>query len=197
MGWRIGPLAAVGLAALALAGCMGTGDSKKEENPAYSVVAAEKEFEVRQYGPQILAQYSERGLYNQSVETGYIKLERYFLGENWVPVAIPLTVPVMVREDGAGGWTTMFVLPPTYRIASTPEPKDTRIRVAEVPARRVAAVKFGGKLNEAVMREQTEVLGDWLAANGIRHRGDFTLASYDPPWTPASWRENEVMVTLE
>jgi len=61
----------------------------------------------------------------------------------------------------------------------------------------VAAIMFPGKLNEAVMREQTARLDAWLAARGIAHRGDFTLAGYDPPWTPGAWRDNEVLVTLK
>ncbi len=60
----------------------------------------------------------------------------------------------------------------------------------------MAAITFPGKLNDRVMRQKTEELKAWLEARGIAHRADFTLASYDTPWTPKRWRKNEVLVTL-
>lgn len=178
-----------------LTGCMPE-SSAKQETPAYTVASAQEAFEIREYGPQVWAQHSARGTYRRAVEQGYIRLERYFTGANTVPEAIPLSVPVMVREDGVEGWVTMFPLPEAYRAETAPRPVDQRIRVVELPPRRVAAVKFRGQLGEAVLREQGGLLAGWLEAQGIAHRGDFTMASYDPPWKPAAWRNNEVLVTL-
>jgi DNA gyrase inhibitor GyrI len=188
-------LAAVALASLAVSGCM-QGTAAEPEKTAYTVSSADKEFEVRDYGAQTVAMYSARGNYGRAVEEGYIKLERYFLGNNTVPEAMAMTVPVMVREDASGGWTTMRLLPDGYRVENAPPPVDQRIRVMEVPGRRVAAIRFPGKLSETVMREQAAKLDLWLATRGIAHKGDFTLAGYDQPWMPAAWRENEVIVTL-
>jgi hypothetical protein len=97
-----------------------------------------------------------------------------------------MTVPTLVRDDLASGWTTIFVLPTGYRAETAPQPNDRRIRVVEFPPRRVAVIEFPGKLGELVMREQIARLDAWLAAKGIAHRGDFTLAGYDRSWTPAS-----------
>jgi DNA gyrase inhibitor GyrI len=190
------PVAAVMLAALALAGGPQRADAKPER-PEFDVVSTEGEFEIRDYATLVVAQFTMRGTYKQSVSQGYMRLEQYFLGKNTVPEAIKMTVPTMVRDDPANGWVTIFVLPKGYRVETAPRPIDRRIRLVEFPARRVAAIMFPGKLNEAVMREQTARLDAWLAAKGIAHRGDFTLAGYDPPWTPAAWRDNEVLVTLK
>ena len=181
---------------LALTGCMQP-NSAKQERPEYTVTSAGKEFEIRDYGPQVMAEISLRGTYRRSVEQGYIQLERYFLGENLVPEAMKITPPIMVREDIAGGWQTIFLLPAGSRVETAPRPNDERIRVVEFPNRRIAAVKFPGKLNEVVMREQAARLDAWLMARDIGHRGDFTLAGYDPPWISAERRKNEVMVTLK
>jgi DNA gyrase inhibitor GyrI len=189
-------MAAVILAGLALAGGPERADAKRER-PEFVVVSTEDKFEIRDYATLVVAQFTMRGTYKRSVSQGYINLERYFLGKNTVPEAMKMTVPTMVRDDLASGWTTMFVLPKGYRAETAPRPNDRRIRVVEFPARRVAVIEFPGKLNEAVMREQVARLDAWLAAKGIAHRGDFTLAGYDPPWIPAAWRDNEVLVTLK
>lgn len=196
MRWFFRPIAAVILAGLALTGAPYEAEAKPER-PEYAVVSTEGEFEIRDYGDMVLAQFTMRGTYRQSVSKGYINLERYFLGENTVPEPIKMTVPTMVRDDLASGWSTMFYLPKGYRAETAPRPIDQRIRVIEHPARRMAAIVFGGKLNELVMREQTAKLEAWLAAKGIAHQGDFTLAGYDTPWTPKKWRKNEVLVTLK
>lgn len=188
--------AAAGLvAAMALAGCMPE-TTATEETPPYVVASAEESFEIRDYGARVWAQHSARGTYRRAVEQGYIRLERYFTGENTVPEALEISAPVMVREDGADGWTVMFPLPDAYTVEGAPRPVDQRIRIVEHPPRRVAAMSIGGALGEAVLREKAAQLDAWLEARGLEHRGDFTLASNDPPWRPSAWRRNEVLVTL-
>ncbi len=167
----LGALAGL-LAAAVLAGCVPANEAR-DAQPSYAVANAEDGFEIRDYGAQVVAQHTTRGSYRQAVEQGYIRLERYFTGENTVPAAIPMGGPVMVRDDGAAGWTTMFVLPEEYRAETAPRPVDQRIRVVELPPRRVAAVKFPGELSESLLREQAGRLDAWLAARGLAHRGDF------------------------
>ena len=196
MRWMLQPVAAVIVAGLALAGGPERADAKPER-PEFVVVSTEDKFEIRDYATLVVAQFTMRGTYRQSVSQGYMRLEEYFLGKNTVPEAMKMTVPTMVRDDLASGWTTIFVLPRAYRAETAPRPIDRRIRVVEFPPRRVAVIEFPGKLGELVMREQIARLDAWLAAKGIAHRGDFTLAGYDPPWTPAAWRDNEVLVTLK
>lgn len=169
----------------------------KPDQPEYTVVTAGKEFEVRDYKAMLVARITMRGTYRSAVSDGYILLERYFLGANTVPERIALTIPVMVRDDYEAGWTTMFVLPHEYLLRTAPPPNDRRIRVIEIPARQVAVVKFRAKLNDAVMREQVARLKDWLAQQGIAHRGDFALAGYNQTGVPTAGRMSEVIVTLK
>jgi len=194
--WMLRPVAALVLAGLALSGGPEVADAK-QERPEYAVVSTEKKFEIRDYDTMVLAQFTMRGTYTRSVSQGYIKLEQYYLGKNTVPEPIEMTVPTMVRDDLAEGWTTMFYLPKGYRPESAPQPIDRRIRVVEIPPRRVAVIVFPGKLSERVMRDQVANLEAWLATKGIEHKSDFTLAGYDAPWIPSKWRDNEVMVTLK
>ncbi len=183
MRWMLRPVAAVMLAALALAGGLETANAKPER-PEFVVVSTEGDFEVRDYATLVVAQFTLRGTYKRSVSQGYIHLEKYFLGKNTVPEAMKITVPTMVRDDLASGWTTIFVLPRGYRAETAPRPVDRRIRIVEFPARRVAAIVFPGKLGELVMREQAARLDAWLAAKGIAHRGDFTWPVMTRPGPP-------------
>lgn len=164
--------------------------------PRFEVLSKDGDFEVRLYAPHVIASYTKRATYKRAVNEGYIRLERYFTGENSGPEPMPIAPPIMVRDDGAEGWTTILVLPPEYRVETAPRPNDQRVRVVELPERRVAAVRFKGKLGERVMREQVARLKAWLEARGLAHRGDFTMASYDPPWKISSLRRAAILVTL-
>ncbi|HUS54080.1 MAG TPA: heme-binding protein [Thermohalobaculum sp.] len=196
MRWIFKAISVLALAALTLSGTAVPAHAK-QERPEYTVVSTEGDVEIRDYETMVLAQFTMRGSYRQSVSQGYMKLEQYFLGKNSVPEPIAMTVPTMVRDDLAGGWATMFYMGKRYRADTAPRPHDSRIRVIEFPPRRIAAIVFPGKLNDDVMREQVEKLEEWLAAHGIAHAADFTLAGYDAPWVPASRRHNEVLVTLK
>jgi DNA gyrase inhibitor GyrI len=196
MRWTSWILAATVLVALAVAGLPG-GASAKPDQPVFTVVSEEGDFEIRDYAAIVVAQFTMRGSYSRAVNQGYIELERYFLGKNTVPEPIDRTAPVMVRDDLAAGWTTLFVLPSKYSQSSAPPPKDARVRVIEYPARRVAVVRFKGKINENAMREQVGRLDAWLASQGIEHRADFLLAGYEETWKPVSMRSSEVIVTLK
>jgi DNA gyrase inhibitor GyrI len=196
MGWISRIIAVSVFAGLAVAGATG-GVSAKTDQPVYTVVSEEDDFEIRDYEAIVVAQYTMRGSYSRAVNQGYIELERYFLGANSVPEPISRTVPVMVRDDLEAGWTTFFVLPSSYRQSTAPAPKDARIRIIEYPARRVAVVRFKGKINENAMREQVARLDAWLASRGIAHRGDFLLAGYEEVWKPKRMRGNEIIVTLK
>ncbi len=164
--------------------------------PAYSVLSRDGDFEIRDYAPLVVARHSMRGTYRQAVNEGYIRLERYFTRENSVPEAMKIAPPIMVRDDLAAGWTMMLALPPEYRVETAPRPLDRRVEVVELPRRRVAVVKFRGRVGERAMRAQVARLKAWLAGRGLAHRADFTMASYDPPWKPASMRRAEILVTL-
>jgi len=201
MGWMssrsAAPAVALLVAALTVVAGAGTAEARKLERPEYTVVSEDGGVQIRDYGTEVVAQFAMRGTYNQAVSQGYINLEKYFTHANATPEAIPFTRPVMVRDDQASGWTTMFVLPKAYRIESAPRPTDRRIRVVEVPARRTAVLIFGGKLNQDAMREHVATLQAWLDAKGIAHENDFTMASYDASWVPGGARRNEIIVTLK
>ncbi|MDH3668269.1 MAG: heme-binding protein [Paracoccaceae bacterium] len=166
------------------------------ERPTYAVVKSVEQFEIRDYDRMVIAQFSMRGSYRKAVSQGYLRLERYFTGENSVPEPIAWTVPVMVRDDLASGWTTIFYMPANYLPESAPIPNDQRIRLIEMPPRQVAAIIFPGKLNERVMRAKVAELKAWLVSQGFEHKSDFTMASYEVPWKPGRWRKNEIIVTL-
>jgi len=186
------------------------------EEPAFEIVRQDGDFEIRRYAPMIVAETLVEGdLWNASSD-GFRVIAGYIFGNNTsvkgagnekvamtapvtmeaAPEKIAMTAPV-TSEAGGGRFRMHFVMPSQYTMATLPKPKDDRVTLREVPAQRMAAVRFSGFTGEGKVKERTEALLAWLEAQGMRPTAAPQLARYDPPWTLPFLRRNEVMIPLD
>ena len=125
-------------------------------------------------------------------------------------VQLAMTIPVLVEprasdEDRSGpglagddiaSWTMAFVLPAGYTAETAPLPANKSVVIRQVEGHEVASIRFNGRFsNHAAERRRVE-LEEWLQARGLEHRGDWRIATYDPPFTLPWFRRNEVLVSL-
>jgi hypothetical protein len=148
------------------------------EQPKYDLKVKDGDFELRQYGPYIVAEVLVSGDQGHAVQSGFRKLAGYIFGGN------------------AGRATVQFMMPAAYTLNSLPKPNDADIRFRSEPAREMAVMKFSGVARERSYREKTNLLKSWVAAKGLAVRGSAVLAQYDPPWTPWFMRRNEVLIEI-
>jgi len=90
-----------------------------------------------------------------------------------------------------------FVLPKAVTLDRAPDPVDPRVQIREVPATRVAAIRFSGFWSESNYEQNLQRLKDTLTEAGMDWEGEPTLSRYDPPWTPWFMRRNEIWLTLK
>ncbi|MGF1500435.1 MAG: heme-binding protein [Paracoccaceae bacterium] len=204
-------LAATLAAGLLAAGCSVFGGAAAPE-PSYTVVRAEPPFEIRDYPALTVVQTTvERG-YDGAINQGFGRLFDYISGANsgsreiamTAPVltepetageTIAMTAPVLTEESGAA-WTTSFVLPEGMDLETAPQPTDPAVRLARIPPRRLAVVRFSGFFSEGNIAENRQRLAGWLAEQGAQVAGDWQAAGYNPPWTLPWGRRNEVLVPI-
>lgn len=184
--------------------------SARTPEPAYESVKRDGKFELRQYAPMIIASVDVEGEEGRATNAGFRPLADYIFGNNrargkiemTAPVTaepsqtIAMTAPVTSEPANADRWRVSFVMPAGWTMETLPEPVNPDIRLSEVPARLMAAVRFSGTGSEKVMRRQRAELEAWLAAEGYVAEADAINAFYDPPWTPAPLRRNEVMIPV-
>lgn len=77
-----------------------------------------------------------------------------------------------------------------------PAPNDPRVTLREMPARRMAAIRFSGGPDMARFEEMTGELTAFLEREGYEIVGEPVYARYDPPWIPTPFRRNEVMIEI-
>jgi len=202
----------IGVAAVAVLGVWGAFiyNVKTVERPDYRVVDQEGDIELRDYPSLVVAEVTTRGSRWEAVSRGFAPLARYIFakdrGGDTIPMTAPvtqtraeekiaMTAPVTQTERGDGSWTVRFIMPSSYDLESLPAPA-SNVTLDELPARRVAAIRFSGWATDASIAEHEAQLRDWLSKRDLEPRGPATYAYYDDPWMPGPLRRNEVLVPV-
>ena len=176
----------------------------------YTVTEKQGSCEVRDYAPQILVETVVESSLEEAGNIAFRRLFRYITGNNaastniamTAPVSqepggtkIPMTAPVNQRADG-GGWAVSFVMPADYTRATLPTPCDPALRVREVPARRMAALRYSGTWSESRYLDHKARLETWIHSRGFTITGEAIWARYNPPFTLWILRRNEVLIPI-
>ena len=191
--------------ALVLSACAST----HVEEPAFTLAQTLSDLEIRDYAPTIVAEVDAPGDSLASRFAGFYPLADYIFAKDRGGSEIAMTAPVtqgprepiamtgpVTQQGDQGGWRIAFTMPASYSMATLPPPANPNVRLEEKPARRMAVIRFSGTADDGVMRAQSERLLAQVARAGMEAVGTPVFAFYDPPWTLAFFRRNEVMVEI-
>ena len=193
---------------LALAGTI----MSQVNEPKYNVISFQKNIEIREYVPLLVAQVAVTGERKSAISSGFKILADYIFGNNKrvtrinraAPAAqqdgerISMTAPVIQQESkDSKHWNVAFVMPEEYSIKTLPQPKNKQIEIISIPRKRYVVIRFSGLPTELALRKHQKNLINFLAKERINARGKAILALYNPPWTLPFLRRNEIMFEIE
>lgn len=202
MWWAIAGLAILG-------GALSGTIASAVEQPKYQIVSAEKNIEIRDYAPMIVAEVDVTGERDVAIQKGFRLIADYIFGNNSAvdkvemtsPVTqqsnikIAMTAPVTQKVDG-GGWRVRFVMPASYTLETLPKPNNVAVALKQVPGGRYAVIRFSGLAGKESLARHTEELNQFITAKKLKSTSTPTYAFYNPPWSLPFLRRNEVMVDL-
>jgi hypothetical protein len=113
---------------------------------------------------------------------------------------IAMTAPVITADSGSGSKKEsimQFVLPAKYTLENAPKPKDPRVSIKELPARKLGVIKFSGNATEELTAQKEKQLREALEKAGLKIIGTPTLARYNPPFILNFLKTNEVFLPVE
>jgi hypothetical protein len=190
--------------------------SSHVEEATYRVVRQEEGYEVRAYEPHVEARTVVAGPYRTALNDGFRIIAGYIFGNNiakqkiamTAPVTaqaheepksekVAMTAPVLAQGFGDVAHTIAFVMPKSYTLATLPSPKDHRVTLVEVPARKMAALRFRGYATPARTKHMERKLFDRLTRDSVVVTGAPMYAGYNAPWTPPWLTRNEILVPIE
>lgn len=181
------------------------------EEAKYSVVKKEEAFELREYASHIVAETVVDGDINDASNQAFGKLFGYISGKNksrgklamTAPVSqsaasekISMTAPVGQQRVGKK-WAVSFMMPAAYTMDTLPIPDDNSVILREVPARRVASIRYSGLWSEERYLQHKLQLEAWIRKNKFKVSGEPSWARYDPPFMPWFMRRNEILIPVE
>ena len=180
------------------------------EEASYVVIIKDKEFEVREYAPHVLAETLVEGNMGKAGNKAFMKLFRYISGDNVSRSKVAMTAPVSQRPTGEkiqmtapvtqqraqDKWVVSFMMPETYTLSTLPQPQDASVTLRQVPAQRMAVVRYSGTWSEKNYFSHKLELESWMRRVGLISTGTSIWARYNPPFTPWFLRRNEVLIPV-
>jgi hypothetical protein len=180
------------------------------EEPTFEVARRMGDIEVREYAPYVVAEVMIEGTAELANTLAFPILAGYIFGKNKgsrpftktasvtpavVPVQFAMTAPV-TQTAAPGGYLVQFMLPKGVTLQSAPEPDDARVRLREVAAHKVAAIRYTGFWSESNFARHLAALTAALKAVELRWSGEPVFSRYNAPWTPWFMRRNEIWLSL-
>ena len=193
--WTINLLRAIlsTLVGLVATGC-GTVRAGYESAP-YQVVRASGEFEVRDY-PALTVVETPMVLGSNGSDGSFNRLFRFITGGNEAKQEIAMTTPVFMSGNETNA-TMAFVMPAKMKTGEVPKPSDGNVTVRELARGRFAVLRYSGGRSASNESEALERLRAWMKSEGLKELSAPVYGYFDPPWTPAFLRRNEVMARIE
>lgn len=186
-------------------------DTMAIEKENYSILEVEKDFELRQYERQIVAETFVVGDFEAAGNVGFRRLFKYISGYNKKSESIEMTAPVTQGMDSVkiamtapvgqekknGRWRITFLMPSEYTLETLPQPLDERVMLTQDTGRLMAAIKYSGRWSKKLYDENKARLDDYIQKRGLTVTADPIWARYDPPFMPWFLRRNEILIPVE
>lgn len=165
------------------------------EKYPFKVVKKYDNFEIRNYEATLFTAVNlGTKTYDKASRKGFSVLAGYIFGGNKKEEKIAMTSPVaMTLEDST---TMMFMVPKKYTKENLPIPNDASIEFKEMPAKKMAAISFGGWANDEKIEFYKKKLTEALKKEGLQYSNNFLFFGYNAPMEIFN-RKNEVLVALE
>jgi hypothetical protein len=180
------------------------------EEAKYTVVKQDGKFELRDYAPHIVAETLVDGDIEEAGKTAFRRLFRYISGENQASEKVAMTAPVSQSSAGEkiamtapvgqqnveGRWAVSFMMPASYTMETLPKPNDPQVVLRQVPAQKIAAVRYSGFWSEEGYLANKQALETWIQQQGFTVVGEPIWARYNSPFSLWFLRRNEVLIPV-
>ncbi|MBX9952721.1 MAG: heme-binding protein [Candidatus Obscuribacterales bacterium] len=208
---RRGILISIGVVSILSAVAFSSRSEASTREVPYQVKDSDHSFEIREYPSRIVAEVEVSGARERALSEAFQTLAGYLFGKSRPkdPVALSksvsdrnakvkltMTVPVTTQSVGNDGQTIKmrFFMPPEYSMDKLPIPDDKRVKVFELPAQRIAVLKFSGSARKDNFDRHLITLRKMLDSRGLSPTGEPYEAYYNPPFTPIFLKRNEICI---
>lgn len=181
------------------------------EEPEFKIEAKGTDYEVRSYGPVIVAETQVEADFETSGNQAFKILAGYIFGGNQSRTQIAMTAPVnqqrvsekiemtapVTQRKAASGFFVQFTMPKKYTLETLPTPNDPRVQLRLIPSRKVAVYTYSGSWSESRYQEKLKIFKENLQKDLRPFDGEPVLARYNSPFQLWFLRRNEIWLELK
>ncbi|KAJ1381173.1 SOUL heme-binding protein [Sesbania bispinosa] len=191
------------------------------ETVKFKVLSRRDQYEIREVEPYVVAETTmpgKSGFDFSGSSQSFNVLAEYLFGKNTTKEKMEMTTPVFTSKSQSDGvkmdmttpvlttkmeyqdkWKMSFVMPSKYG-SNLPLPKDSSVRIKEMPRKIVAVVAFSGFVNDEEVNQRELKLREALKSDRqfkIKEGTSVEIAQYNPPFTLPFQRRNEIALEVE
>jgi hypothetical protein len=181
------------------------------DEPKFSVERTTDHYEVRLYGPTIVAQTVVDASFEDAGNGAFRILADYIFGNNKSKTKIAMTAPVAQQATsekiamtapvsmmkGSAGYLVQFTMPEKYTIETLPEANDYRVQLVVVPERKVAVFRYSGSWSESRYKSKLEEFLIHLKNDNVKTSGEPIFARFNSPFQLWFLRRNEIWQQID
>ena len=177
------------------------------EEPDYTIVSKTAKYEIRKYGPIVVAETRISSDFETAGNKAFRILAAYIFGDNHSKTKIAMTAPVnqekikmtapVTQSKDASGFLVQFTMPKSYRLSSLPIPNDSRVELREVPAKMVVVFSYSGSWSESNYQSKLSELREALKHDDVHTVGEAILARFNSPFQLWFLRRNEIWIEVD
>jgi hypothetical protein len=180
------------------------------EEPAYKIESKTDDYEIRAYDKVLVAETSVKSGFEEAGNEAFRILADYIFGNNKSRAKITMTAPVTQQPSSekismtapvtqtaeSGGYVVQFVMPKEYSIETLPTPVDQRVKIREMPGRRVAVHRYSGSWSEGKYQEELAEFRAALSRDRLATVGEPILSRFNSPFSLWFLRRNEIWLEV-
>jgi hypothetical protein len=198
------------LSSLLLCSCSSnSGKHLAIEQAKYTVIEEKGNCQIRQYEPYIAAETLVDSDFDNAGNIAFGRLFKYISGHNRKKESIAMTAPVnqqsekiamtapVNQQKSEGKYVVSFTMPSKYTLDTLPEPLDSNVVLKQIPAHKIAAIRYSGTWSQNKYIEHKTELEQFIKEKGLKVKGEDIFARYDPPFQLWFLRRNEVWIPVE
>jgi effector-binding domain-containing protein len=180
------------------------------EEPPFKVESKNAKYEIRSYPPTLVAETRIEAGFDDAGNRGFRILADYIFGNNQARTQvskeafttqqapsekIAMTAPV-TQVQSPLGFLVQFTMPVRFTLETLPKPNDGRVQLRQIPARRVAVIKYTGSWSEDHYQKNLQALLSGLKQDGVKVVGEPLFARFNSPFQLWFLRRNEIWVEV-
>ena len=181
------------------------------EEPGYVVKSKVGSYEIRKYGPVLVAETRVEADFERAGNQAFRILASYIFGANKSKVKIAMTAPVsqaaasekiamtapVTQSKEPSGYLVQFTMPKKYTLDTLPTPDDPRVHLQQLTPRKIAVYRYSGSWSEEHYQEKLQDFTEGLKRDRVETVGEPALARFDSPFQLWFLRRNEIWIELK